>query len=183
MSETTTPVHETAKKVEPPFSGPLASFEKWLYGVVYKNIPFKIPVGAREWIVTYGPWIALVGGVLVVLFAVPALLLALSITASTTAYLAAYGATPVVAGPMYYLSLIVLAVQLVIMFMAIPMLFKRKRQGWLLMFYSSIVSLVYTVLNTFSYGYFGFGTLLGGLIGAAIGFYVLFQIRSYYKAS
>lgn len=175
------PTHE--KKVEPPFSGPLKSLEAWLYEMVYEKISIKLPTTVREWIVAYGPWVAVAGGVLVVLFVVPTFLLSLSITASTATYLAAYGATPAVAGPMYYLSLLVLAIQLVIMCMAIPMLLKRKRQGWLLMFYSSVVSLVYTVLNTFSYGYFGFGTLLGGLVGAAIGFYVLFQIRSYYKAS
>ncbi len=177
MSEQTT--HE--KKVEPPFSGPLKGFEAWLYEMVYEKIPYKLPKVAREWIVQYGPWIALVGGVIAILVVVPMLFAAMAVTTTTNVALAAYGIAPVVAGPMYYLSLIVLAAQLVIMFMAIPKLLKRARQGWLLMFYSSTISLVYTVCNTFSYGYFGFGTLLGGLIGAAIGYYLIFQIREYYK--
>lgn len=172
MSEETT----TSRKVEPPFSGPLASFEAWLYGIVYEKVPFKFPVNVREWIVKYGPWITLVLGLVLL----PGLLAVFTISSYVATVYTAYVAASV--GPMYYVAMLMLAVQIVVMFASISPLLKRKRIGWQLLFYSSTLSLVYSIFNTFSYGYFSFGTLIGGLIGAAIGYYVIFQIRSYYKS-
>lgn len=173
--------HKPSKSPEPPVSGPLAQFEAWLYDMLVYKAPFQLPKGFKEWFVKYGPWIALVFGILAIFFVVPTLFWALSAVSYTNAVAGAYGLNTVVIGPMFYISLIVLAVQLVILFVSIPMLLKQQRKGWQLVFYSDVISLVYTVLNTFSYGYFNFGTLLGGLIGATIGFYFIFQIRSYYK--
>lgn len=172
------------KSPEPPVSGPLAQFEAWLYDMLVYKAPFQLPKGVKEWIVKYGPWIALVGGILTILFVVPTFFAALAVTSYSTAVLGSvYGAAVMASvGPLFYVSLVVLALQLVILFISIPMLLKRQRKGWQLIFYSEVISLVYTVFNTFSYGYFNVGTLLGGLIGAAIGFYFVFQIRSYYKS-
>lgn len=173
-----------SKNPEPPVSGPLAQFEAWLYDMLVYKAPFQLPKAAKEWIVKYGPWIALVGGILAALFIIPATFAALSLTASTSVLLGTYGyygASVAAAAPVLYLALAVLAVQLVLMFIAIPMLLKRQRKGWLLLFYSDLISLAYTLVNSFTYG-FSFGTLLSGLIGAVIGFYLIFQIRSYYKS-
>lgn len=172
MSEETT----SARKVEPPFSGPLAGFEKWLYETVYEKVPYKLPANVREWIVKYGPWITLVLGLLFL----PVLFTVFAVSTYVATVYTAYVAPTV--GPMYYIGILVLAVQVVVMFVSIPALLKRKRLGWQLLFYSNTLSLVYSIFNTFSYGYFNFGTLIGGIIGAAISFYVIFQIRSYYKA-
>jgi len=178
------PEHKPSKEPVPPVSGPLAQFEAWLYDVLVVKAPFQLPKKAKDWIVQYGPWIALVGGILAILFIVPSFFAAIAVTSYSSAVLGGvYGAAVVAAvGPMFYISMIVLAVQLIIMFVSVPMLLKRKRSGWLLVFYSEVISLVYAVLNTFSYGTFNFGTLLGGLISAAIGLYFVFQIRSYYKS-
>lgn len=166
-------------KPEPPVSGPLAQFEAWLYDTLVVKAPYQLPKAAKDWIVQYGPWITLVLGIILVVTVLPALTAAMT---ATSVLGGMYGALVVASvGPMFYLSLAVLAVQLVIMFMSVPMLLKRQRKGWLLVFYSSVVSLVYSVVNTFSYGTFGVGSLIGGLIGAAIGMYFIFQIRSYYK--
>lgn len=181
-----TPVQEAKPSVtpEPPVSGPLGGFEAWLYDMLVVKAPYQLPKAAKGWIVKFGPWITLVIGILLVFTVVPALFAAMAVTSYTTSVLGtAYGAMVATSvGPMFYLALIVLAVQLVIMFISVPMLLKRQRKGWVLVFYSSIVSLVYSVFNTFSYGTFGIGSLLGGLIGAAISMYFIFQIRSYYKS-
>lgn len=172
------------KDPAPPVSGPLAQFEAWLYDMLVYKAPFHLPVKAKDWIVQYGPWIALVGGIIAALVVVPATLTVLGAAGYSSMMYGAYGYyAPTVAAaiPVLYLSLAVFAVQLIVMFIAIPMLLKRQRKGWLLLFYSDLVSLVYTLVNSFTYG-FNFGTLLGGLIGAVIGFYLLFQIRSYYKS-
>lgn len=167
---------------QPPVSGPLASFEAWLYDMLVVKAPWQIPTGAKEWIVRYGPWITLVAGILLALTVIPALMAAVAITGYTATYGGMYGAAAVagVVGPMFYLALAVLVVQLIIMFVSVPMLLKHQRKGWLLVFYSSVVSLVYTVLSSLSYGYFNFGGLLMGLVGAVLSMYILFQIRSHY---
>ncbi len=169
------------KNPEPPVSGPLAQLEAWLYDMLVHKAPFQLPKSATDWIVQYGPWIALVGGILAAIVIIPTTLTALSLTSYTTAMYGVYAASVAAFAPMLYLALVVLALQLVILFISIPMLLKRQRKGWLLVFYTNLVSLVYTLVSSFTYG-FNFGTLLGGLIGAAIGFYVIFQIRSYYKS-
>lgn len=163
------------KKVEPAFSGPLKDFEAWLYEMVYEKIPFKFPKSVNDVIVQFGPWIMLVLGLLML----PALFGIFTIGTAVSVYGVMVGAA---VGPMYYVAMAVLAVQTVIMFVSIAPLLKRKRQGWLLMFYASTISLVYTVLNSFSYGYFAIAGLVWGVIAAAIGYYVIFQIRSYYKS-
>ena len=171
-----------SKVPDPAVSGPLAQFEAWLYDVLVVKAPFQIPKNAKEWIVRYGPWITLIGGILLALTVIPALTAALALSGYAATYGGLYGAAYVgVVGPMFYVALAVLALQLIIMFVSVPMLLKRQRKGWLLVFYSSVISLVYTLFNSFSYG-FNFGGLLLGFIGAAIGMYVIFQIRSYYKS-
>lgn len=169
-----------SKSPEPPVSGPLAQLEAWLYDMLVYKAPFQLPDSAKEWIVKYGPWVALVGGILAALFVIPATLTALSFTGYTSAMLGVYGASVAATAPVLYLALAVFALQLILLFVAVPMLLKRQRKGWLLVFYADIISLAYTLVNSFTYG-FSFGTLLSGLIGAVIGFYVIFQIRSYYK--
>jgi hypothetical protein len=175
MSETTKPGHTTTKKVEPPFSGPLAALEAWLYSVVYEKVPLTLPVAFREWVVKYGPWITLVVGILLL----PSLLTIFAVGSYVTSVYSAY--VGVSAGPAYYIAMLVLLVEVVLMFAAISPLLKRRRFGWQLLFYSSTLSLVYAVFDAFGYG-FNIFTLIGGLIGAAVGYYVIFQIRSYYKA-
>lgn len=169
-------------KPEPPVSGPLAQFEAWLYDTLVVKAPYQLPKAAKDWIVHYGPWITLVLGIVLAFTVIPAVIATITVTGTMSAFGGVYGAAIAASvGPMFYLALAVLAVQLVIMFMSVPMLLKRQRKGWLLVFYSSIVSLVYSALNTFSYGFFNFGSLLMGFVSAAIGLYFIFQIRSYYK--
>ena len=56
--------------------------------------------------------------------------------------------------------------------MAIPGLFKRKIKSWRLLFYISLISALLSLVK-FD---------LGGLIvGTGISWYILFQIKSYYK--
>ncbi len=181
-----TPVQEPKPSVkpEPPVSGPLSSFEAWLYDMLVVKAPYQLPKAAKEWIVRYSPWITLVIGVILALTVIPVLMAAMAVSSYSSAVLGSVYSAAVATsvGPMFYLSLAVLAVQLVVMFMSVPMLLKRQRKGWMLVFYSNIVSLVYSVFNTFTYGYFNIGSLFLGLVSAAVGLYVIFQVRSYYKS-
>ncbi|HNY04427.1 MAG TPA: hypothetical protein PKI92_01580 [Candidatus Woesebacteria bacterium] len=63
-------------------------------------------------------------------------------------------------------------VALILEGMAIPGLLKRTRLSWEYLFYASLVSLLSNLLSI------NLGSLI---IGGAISFYLLFQIKSYYK--
>jgi len=65
-----------------------------------------------------------------------------------------------------------LAISVVLEFLAVPGLFKKTRQGWNFVYYSALVSVLYSLVS------FNLGGLI---IGALISFYILFQVRTYYK--
>lgn len=81
-----------------------------------------------------------------------------------------------------YLGIVLLLVEAALLLMAYGPLQKRERRGWDIIFLVSVIQVAYAVISVFVYGN-GVGSLLINLIGAAIGFYFLFQIRDHYKGS
>src|SRR5690606_18773161 len=81
-----------------------------------------------------------------------------------------------------YVGIAILLVDAAILLMAYPHLVKRARRGWELLFLGSLTNVAYSVVTVFIDGR-GFGTFLLSLIGSAIGFYLLFQIKDRYKAA
>jgi hypothetical protein len=63
--------------------------------------------------------------------------------------------------------------------MAYPALVKRERRGWDLLFLGSLLNVLYSVVTIFINGR-GMGSFLSGLIGSALAFYLLFQVREKY---
>jgi predicted neutral ceramidase superfamily lipid hydrolase len=173
MAEKTSASVPVSKPV-PAVSGPLASLEAWLYDMLVVKAPFQLPKGFTDFLVSFGPWITLVVGILLL----PAILAVFTIGSLVGVAGSAYYATAV--GPSYWLSILMLVVQVVIMFISVPMLLKRKRNGWLLLFYADLLSFVYGVVNGFSYNNFPLTSIVTSLISLVIGLYVLFQIRRYY---
>lgn len=165
-----------AKAVHPPFTGPLASLEKWMYDLLVVKAPYTLPKGLTDWLAKYAPWIILVIGVLLV-FVAAQLWNAMSLaTAILSAYSAYTGASMMLVW--FWPAFIALVLQIVIMFISVPMLLKYQRSGWLLVFYANLISVIYAVLNSILYT--DFGSLIMTVIAAIIGFYVLFQLRHYY---
>jgi len=162
-----------SKEPKPPASGPLAGLEAWLYDMLVAKAPFQLPKGLTDFLVQYGPWLILIGAVL----SVPAALTLLGL--GGTLY-STWGAYAGVNTSMLWLPAMALIAQLVVMFAAVPMLLKRKRSGWQLLFYAELVYVAYAVLNVIVAPYNLFGSLIGSAIGLVIGLYILFQIRSYY---
>jgi hypothetical protein len=78
-----------------------------------------------------------------------------------------------------WLSMIFLIVEGILYLCAYAGLRDRKKQGWNYLFYGALVNIVYAVITLFT-DYDKVGHFLGALIGSAIGFYLLFQVRSYY---
>lgn len=165
---------KTTGTVTPPFSGPLAKFEAWLYDLLVSKAPVQLPPKAKEVLVTVAPWAVLVVAVLLLPTIFAVFSLGTTLSGVYDAYIIA------TAGPIYYVGIAILVVQVVLMALSIVPLMKRQRNGWLLAFYSSTISVVYSAVAAL--GYFNLGNLVMGLIGAAIGYYVLFQVRSYYKS-
>ena len=130
---------------------------------VYKSAP-KLPENARETLVKITPWIALIFGILGVL-----------------AGLSLVGVSPlglfggVRNGAMVLISGVAAVVASVMMLMAYPKLQKRQMGGWVLLFWSEVVNIVSSLLTL------SIGSVISTVIWAAIAFYILYQIKSYYK--
>ena len=126
-----------------------------------KKAPFQLPKEVKEFLVKFGPWIALVW----LLLSLPALLVMLGVG---TAFIPFGGAVYSVG--FTYVSVVLLA-QLVLLALALPGLFNRKMSAWRLMFYSQLIGILSSLLM---------GAIFGAIIGGLIGLYILFQIRPLY---
>lgn len=120
----------------------------------------KLPKSVTDILVTIAPWLALVFGILGVIGGLS------SVGLSPVALFGGISnsVTVLVAGVLAIISS-------VLMLMAFPKLRKRVYKGWELLFWSEVVSTVSVVLSLTA------ATVLFILIG----FYLLFQIKSYYK--
>ena len=126
-----------------------------------KKAPFQLPREVKEFLVKFGPWIALV----FLLLSLPGLLIMLGVG---TAFMPFGGA--VYAVGFGYLTIVLLA-QVTLLALALPGLFKRKMSAWRLIFYSQLIGIVFSLLS---------GSIFGAIIGGLIGLYILFQIRPLY---
>ena len=134
----------------------------------YAKLPV-LPRGATDFIVNVAPWLSLIFGVLSILVGVSAFgFLAVLSPFAAVAGAGAYAITGL-------LSSLVLLVQGVIMIVAFPSLKKRGQRGWNLMFWSLVLSIVSSVLSLSVFG------IIQSVVGALIGYYFLYQIKSYYK--
>lgn len=125
----------------------------------------SLPENAKEAIVKFGPWIALI----LLIISAPAVLGLLGLGAALSPFAYLGGIT---GGVGYMVSIVFTIVIMVMEIIALPGLFKRSRSGWNIMFYSTLLQAVESVLSM----------NIGGLIiGTLLSLYVLFQIRSYYK--
>lgn len=160
--------------------------EKSLSGV-FKDLP-PLPPSAKESIVRVMPWIALVFGVIQVVAAWAVYGLARVVDRAAdlvNTYSAFYAAVAPVHLSAFdrtiiYLGAVVLLVDGVIGILAFNELKKRSAHGWDLLFLAALVNVAYAVIAIFINNR-GFGSFLSNLLGSAIGFYFLFQIRSAYK--
>lgn len=161
---------EAVKKLE-------SSLEK-----VFKDLP-HLPESTRSGLASIWPWLALIGGVLQLFAAMALYRLAdyasglYDLANSLSVY---YGVQNV--GPtsfdktIIYLGVAVLAVEAVILLMAFPKLQKRQKAGWNLLFLGALINVVYSVLQIFTYNR-GMGSFVMSLIGSALGFYLLFEVK------
>ncbi len=129
-----------------------------------KKMP-SFPDKAKEIIVKYGPYFILV----MMFLTIPAILTILGLGAMFTPFALMGG---VGFGIISIMSLLFLIGMIALQIVALPALFKRQLKGWKILFYLSLISAVSNIIN------FDLGSLI---IGTGISWYVLFQVKSYYK--
>lgn len=123
----------------------------------------SLPKGGRDFLVKLAPMFALVFGVLGILFSIGGL----GIVGVLSPFMMMGGYS---GGSL--LSVLAYLVSSVLMVVAFSGLRKKKLQGWMMLFWSEVVSFVGALLAL---------SLIGGVVGAVISFYLLYQIKSYYK--
>lgn len=150
---------------------------------IYKGAP-KMSDKSRESLAKAWPIIALVFGVLQ-LWAVWVLWDLVRVADRTISYFGTYlgGVYGYSAKDKFfiYLGIVMLAVDAVILLMAYSPLKNRQKKGWDLLFLGALLNVVYGVANLFITGR-GVADFIGSLIGSAIAFYLLFQVREKFKA-
>src|SRR6266571_3610901 len=119
--------------------GSASGLEAKFYDWFVTKAPFQIPQSVRETIVKLSPWITLI---LLILF-IPAALAVIGIGSLVGSLATAAGVS---IGAFYYVAFAVLLIQLVVMLIALPKLFKRQRGGWQLLYYSTLINAVYDVV-------------------------------------
>ncbi len=154
--------------------------EKSLEGL-YKGAP-KLPNNAKESLVKVWPWLALIFGVLQLLAAWGLYDLTRAVSRVSTYFGTVLDVNIGYSGKdkfFIYLGIVVLVVDAVIMLKAYPKLVKRVKSGWDLLFLGSLLNVAYSLVNLFIRGR-GMGDFFMSLVGSAIAFYLLFQVKDKY---
>ena len=124
-----------------------------------------LPAGGREVIVSFAPWISLIFGVLLVLASLGGL--------GVGTALAPFAMYAGVGNTMFLMAASVLGiVQGALMVLAFSSLKKKLVRGWNLWFWVEVIGVVSAVIAF---------NLIGAVVNAVIGFYLIFQVKSYYK--
>ncbi|CAN5239523.1 hypothetical protein BH09PAT2_BH09PAT2_01350 [soil metagenome] len=143
---------------------PLAQLESTLEEYFLHKAPYQLSPNMKEAIVKFAPWIVII----MTVFSLP-------IVFGALAWMTSFSATAYGMGDrsMYMIiPTVVLIISVIMDLLALPGLFNRTMPGWKYSFYGQILSILSSILS---------GNIVGALVGAVLGFYILFQIKSYYK--
>lgn len=131
----------------------------------FANAP-ALPKEWKELLVNIAPWLSLIGGVLGILFVVQAISI-LNTLSSMMFFGGFYNM-----GIPSMVNLLLIAIACVFEIMAFSKLKRRTYIGWTYLFYAETLTLVGMLITL---------QLAGLIIGGLIGYYLLFQVKSYYK--
>jgi hypothetical protein len=128
----------------------------------------QLPKKIKDIFVKIAPYIAIVS----VIITVPSLLLILGLGGVDTVLAPMGGVQSMSALPTMWLSIVLLIPVVILEILAIPGLFGRKMVGWKYMYWAIIISIISNIVQF---------NIIGAIITFIVNFYILFQIRSYYK--
>ncbi|MBI4099716.1 hypothetical protein HY440_01790 [Candidatus Microgenomates bacterium] len=147
----------------------IGTLEEW-----FSKLP-ALPVSAKDVIVKIAPWLALIFGILGVLAGLGgvAALLGLGALGMAVVPLGGYGAgTAYMAATATGVVFMLIALaSSVLELLSFPGLKARKMAGWNYAFYSVAVGVIGAIV-AFSF--------FNAVVEAVVGFYLLFQVKSYY---
>jgi len=147
----------------------LSQLEDTLEVYLVKKAPFSIPENWKELIVRFAPYLTILG----IIVSVPAVFAVLGLGALVSPFTAFLGPRYALSYSFnYVLSMVALVVVIVLAAMAVPGLFRREEKAWRFLFYASLVNAVS--------GFLG-GDWVGMIIGTLLFWYVLFQVKEYYR--
>ncbi len=127
-----------------------------------------LPQNGRELIAQILPWLAVVA----VIFMVPSLLLAVGLSALLAPFsiiFASFSTSPSYFG--LFVSAVFSILNIILLCLAIPGLFKRTKTAWNYVFVSQLLAVIQNILMF---------SIIGLIIGCGLGLYILFQIRPLY---
>lgn len=153
---------------------------------VFKDLP-PLPAKAKETLAQIWPWLALISGVLqlAAAWALWRLTRVVDAINDLANYYSTYYTTTRVGLSAYdktviYLGIAVLVADAVILLMAFSPLKARSKKGWDLLFLGALLNVGYSVVSIFINGR-GVSSFIFSLIGSAIGFYLLYQVKDKFK--
>ena len=131
--------------------------EKELEPIFTKQLP-AFPDNIKDLFVKIAPFLAIIGVIIGV---------------SGVGFLALFSPFAWFSGSLIYgIGMIFLLLMVILDALAIPGLFAQKMAGWKYMYYAQFLNLIYSLCM---------GNWISGLLGAFIGFWVLFQIKEKYS--
>lgn len=139
------------------------SIESQIETIVTKKLP-SLPQNIIDILVTITPWLAVIGTVM----GIPAILALFKMNQ----FAAYYNVPGMGFGWGYQAGNLLLVVQMILMGLSIQGLFARKISAWRLMYYAAWVSMLSSLISS---------GIVSMLIGGAISFYILFQVKKAYK--
>ncbi len=150
----------------PPVAGPssknfFVQIEDFLNQYLVTKAPFQLPEGFKNFLVSATPWIILI----ILVLSLPALFFALGLGTILLPF-------AVFVGFSNSLQVLIAAAAFILGIIALPGLFKHTKQGWNFLFYSELVTCL---------GYLIALRLVTLIIFGLITFYLIFQIRSFYR--
>ncbi len=146
----------------------LSALEHWMVPL-FAKAP-HLPQSARDVLVKIAPWLALLGGVLGIM----AMLSAGMLGAMLSLSMFGYGLLQI----SMLLSFIASLIASVLYLLAFSPLRKMQKKGWNYIFYGMVLTIIVAILNMV----LGYGSgALGTVIGALIGFWLMFEVRGMYR--
>ena len=127
-----------------------------------------LPANIKEVLVKIAPYLAILG----IIITAPAILLLVGLGGFATMLAPMGGVQTISSVPTMWLSILLLIPVILLEAMAIPGLFSRSMKAWTFLYWAQLFGVVSNLVQF---------NIVGGLISAAIGFYILFQIKSHYK--
>ena len=146
----------------------MAALENWM-APLFAKAP-HLPQSARQILAQIAPWAALIFGIL-------GLVSLLSAGAYLSTLLSFFWGGSMMLRLFLFFEVLVSLIASVLEILAFKPLSARKKKGWNFLFYATaLVGLAALVDLIFRYG-----SSFGGIIGALIGFWLLFEVRGLYR--